>query len=570
MRRRLFTIGRVVAVSALLGAAGCASTNPLKKGREAAAAGDDARAEEFFREAIQKGKGADEAKRRLETLLMKRAAAHASDEPEDAIMAYREIIGINPESVQARVALGRLLMRKKRYEDALEVLSEVKGCAGCRSLASVVFEKRAMDRINAGEFDGASADLEAAFELRPDARLVLGKIRIYTVGGAGSSADAVALLRQAQKMIDVEHAAQVKAFVDTRRELAVAAARNGDGAAIEATLQVASPEYQVDPRRALMNEYYLRLSVASTQIAHGAEQEGMRRGAEAYAEALESNDDEIHGYVRSGFLDLFAQRGAQDIAAGSRGAARGIRAGLRIDPDHLVLRYQLVIATSIRSSSQARSVLADIPEDAPGRDKLEALLLTVRARKMVKIGQMTAARRAVERASELAPDMLEVRLATAEILSRTRMKGLSRTAIEEFRRIGAFHYPRGRINCYGGALAELDWIRERYDERAASHPLRGPRFASVFEALEGKIRSFYPFDVVHNPDPTAVLTLRGKQTEPVEVRVTRPSQDAKTLAVPPAGDVSMSFDDPGFVHLFAPARELGLFVEPHADIIAEI
>jgi tetratricopeptide (TPR) repeat protein len=570
MRCKPSTVGGLIAGLLLLQVGGCSTLSALDRGRDAAAAGDDVLAEKLFREAMGSGEDAAEARHHLETLLMARAKALTSEDSAEARDVYRAILEFHPESVQARLGLGRVLMRSKDYEEALLVLDEGGGQAGCKSLASVVYERRAHDRIDAGDFKAAAQDLERALALRDDPRLILAKVRIYTVGGGGSAKAAVKWLRQAHARLDLSITAHVAEYATARRDLALAAARNGDLEGVEWTLALPLSRPDLDERGQLLAEYDLRLAVASQQIAIGARDEAMRRGAEAFAEAHATGDEDVLTHVKSGFLGLFAQQAAFQIAEGNRRALKTIDAGLRIDPDHQVLGLQRVIAAAMRSSRRANALLSDLPEDEPGRDKLEALLLTVRANKLIDSGQLTAARAALDRAENLAADLLEVRLVSAELLAKTRFRGLTRSAAEEFRRIGAFRYPGGRINHYAEALAELDWIRRYYDEKEARHPLRGPEFARRLEALEKEIRAFYPYDVAYNPDATAVLILRRAGIDSIEVEIALARNPHRTVAIPGSGDATVAFDEQGFVHLTGPELELGLFVESYAAITAEI
>jgi tetratricopeptide (TPR) repeat protein len=570
MRCKTSTVGKMIAGLLLLQAVGCSNLSALERGRDAAAAGDDVLAEKLFREAMGSGKDAEEARHHLETLLMERAEELTSEDPSHARDVYRAILDFHPESVQARLGLGRLLMRSKDYEEALLVLDEGDDQAGCRSLTSVVYEKRANDRIEAGDLKGAEKDLDQALALRDDPRLILAKVRIYTVGGGGSAEAAIKALRQAHRKLDLSSTAQVAEYANARRDLALAAARQSDLAGIEGTLALPISRPDLGERDQLLVEYDLRLAVAAQQIAIDAYDEGMRRGAEVLAEAQGTGDEAAVAHVKGGFVDLFAQHAAFQIADGNRKAISTIRAGLNIDPHHQVLQLQQVIATAMRSTKRASRLLEDLPEDEPGRNRLQALLLTVRVHKLIEIGQLTAARAVLDRAENTAADLLEVRLASAELLSKTRFRGLTRSAAEEFRRIGAFRYPGGRINHYGEALAELDWIRRYYDEKAQKHPLRGPEFASRLEALEKEIRAFYPYDVKYAGDASAVLTLRRAGGDPIEVEIALARNPQQKLAIPGSGDASVAFDEQGFVHLSAPDLELGLFVESYAAITAEI
>jgi len=553
---------------------GCVTTTTnLGHARDALALGDDAEAERWLRQAMREPKTAEEARAQLEAVLLRKAETLGDGEADQAALAdlYEEILGFAPHSTEARVSLGRMHMRAGAHAEALAVLSGDEKCLGCKTLAAVVLFERGRSALEAGRWAEAAADLDEAFIRGGDVSALLLKTEAYTRGGHGKAGDAIASLQQALAKMDRAQPGQLNSYVLARRAIAVTAAKKGDVSGVEQALIIPDPR-QLDFDRALVEDFSLRLAVAQGEIDGGYYDAGVRRAAGVFIDARQTDKPEVLERVRSYMVELFALRAAQQIRRGEgKAAAEGLEPALRIDPDNHVLRFQQVLAVATYSTKRAKDLLDGIDEGTPGHDRATAVFYTIRARERLEAAQYTAAGSDINRARDLAPNLLEVRLARAEYMAATRFGGLTKAAAKEFREIGEFDYPSNRVNRYGEALAQIAFIRQRFDDAAKADPLRGPQFEDRMETLEANIRSFYPYGVDWRADHKTQLTFENDGETPMPVEVAGMRRGARTIEVPPHGSGELVLDEPGYVRVVTPHRELGLFAEPgvRIDIAAQ-
>src|SRR5690606_38367987 len=129
-------------------------------------------------------------------------------------------------------------------------------------------------------------------------------------------------------------------------------------------------------------------------------------------------------------MGLFMQRVATHFADDDDAAARtALAQALALDPDNRTLKLQDIIATAARNTGTARQLLAEFESD-PEYNRLRALVECVYARKMMGIGQFTAARSAVEKAERYDPNLLDTHLVRAELEAETRFDGLKKVWAE--------------------------------------------------------------------------------------------------------------------------------------------
>lgn len=554
---------------------GCAyfknQSSTFEDAQAAQAAGDEAKAEQLYREAMREKRGdREEAKRALVSLLLQKAARISKDKPDDAMAIYRDVLMMVPESDEARIAYGRALMNVERFTEAIDVLRENSKCKGCKSLISVIFIQRGQKGLEEGEFADALTDFDAAYEMNRDPMTVLFKVDAYTKGAYGKADDAIASLDRAQRLILPEQTGVQQVWYEKRTEVIYWAAMRGEHEAIGQALMLEDPRYKVDAQQKVIDQLNLQMYAASLQIYAKAFEEGTARGLQTWQQAEQALQGEAQKALRETLLGLFAQRVMVHLSEGDESAARKIVAqGLEIDPNHRILALQNVIVTAIKNSGNARKLLDEWTDD-PEYNRMRALVETAYAAKMMEIGQFTAARGAVEKAERFDPNLLETRLARAELQAETRLEDLRKTWAENFREIATYNYPGGRINYYAQALGDLRAVQKMFDEAAQRDPLRGPKVGQRIEALEKKIKAFYPFEAEKISEDKAILVLTRIDRGAAEIEVQGPRQVHK-VAIPENGKTELVLEGPGYVIVNTPGGEKkALFAEPFTKITVDL
>jgi tetratricopeptide (TPR) repeat protein len=561
---------------ALLMLGGCAffrdAQTSYEQAQAAEAAGDLAKAEQLYRDAMtEKNRDREDAKRALVSLLLGKATRMAEKDPEEAMRIHRDVLAMVPESDEARIAYGRALMNNERFTEAIDVLMEAPKCRGCKSMISVIYIARAEHAVKEGDFTDALADYDQAISLSHDPLTVLAKVDVYTKSAHGKADDAVAWLDQAQRLLPVEQTGQQQLWYEKRTEVIYWAAMRGEHEAVGRALTLDDPRTKVPPEQKLIDQLNLQMYAASLQIYQLQFDLGTQRGLATWQQAQSQN---LSGppleSLRNTLLALFAQRVAVHLANGEDKQAREvIGMGREIDPDNRLLALQDIIVTAARNTGNARKMLDEWQTDE-AYTRMRALVETVYAAKMMGIGQFTAAGGAVEKAMKIDPNLLETRLVRAELLAETRLPDLRKVWAENFREIATYSYPGGRINCYGQALAELRAIQVMFDEAAQRDFLRGPSVGKRIAALEQRITAFYPFAVEARTDGKVALRLTRKDSSAATVSVQGPSKTHE-VAVPENGQAELVLEGPGYVVVNTPSgAKKAMFAEPGITIVVDL
>lgn len=556
--------------------AGCAyfkdGPSTYEQAQDAQAAGDEAKAEELYREAIrEKGSDKEDAKRGLVSLLLQKAARVGEKDPDTAITIHRDVLAMVPDSDEARIAYGRALMNGERYTEAIDVLMEGTKCRGCKSMISVIYIARAEHAVKEGSFSDALADYDQAIALNHDPLTVLAKVDTYTTHGNGTAADAVKWLDQAQRLMPVDQTGQQSLWYEKRTQVVYWAAMRNEHEAVGQALMLDDPRTTVPAEQKLIDQLNLQMYAASLQIYQLQFDIGTQRGLATWqqAQAQKLSGPPLDA-LRTTLLALFAQRVAVHLSKGEEKQARDVIAmGREIDADDRMLGLQEVIVMAMRNTGNARKLAEEWSSD-PIYPRMRALVETVYAAKMIEIGQFSAAGGAVEKAVKIDPNLLETKLARAELLAETRLEDLRKTWAENFREIGTYSYPGGRINYYGRALAELRAVQAMFDEAAQRDFLRGPRVGERITALEQRITKFYPFAVAARSDDKAAIRLTRKDSSAATIKVKGPSKQHE-LAVPENGEAELVLEGPGYVIVETPSgTQKALFAEPGITITIDL
>jgi tetratricopeptide (TPR) repeat protein len=565
-----------LSLTACLSISGCAylrnSETRIEEAQSALQAGDEARAEELLRDNMRdkRSKDSEEARALLINLLINRAGRLTSQgKADDAMGHYREALSLDPLRDESRIAYARALMKVERFTEAIDVLMDNKKCRGCKSLIAVIYLERGNAGVRDGEYSDALADYDMALGMVRDPLTVLAKIDVYTVGNYGTASEAVGYLDQALNFMPIDQIGVQQLWWDKRMGVVYLAAMAGEHGAVDSALALPDPRRSLDDARRILDRLQLHMYVASLQIYTKAYELGTDRGLRAYAEAEGAVPEAELAKLRETLLGLFVQRIATHFADDDDAAARtALAQALELDPNHRILKFQDIIASASRNTGAARQQLAGFQSD-PEFNRMRALIECVYARKMMGIGQITAARGAVEKAERFDPTLLETHLARAELEVETRFDGLKKIWAESFREIGTFSYPGGRINNYGRALAEVRFIQSKLDDAAQRDPLRAPAFLKRVEQLEAKIKAFYPYDAAlgESRDKAVLVFVRAESGE-AEIKFQGPGGE-QVVKVPGESQLEVPLSSPGLVVLTTGGRK-ALFAEPGVKIMLKV
>lgn len=577
---RMVSTRVLLSLCLITSATGCGyfrnSTNALEEAELALQEGDEARAEKLYRDAMRsKGKHSEEARALLINLLINRGGRMLeSDQPEYAMDHYREALSLDPLRPESRIAYARALMKVERFTEAVDVLLEGgKECRGCPTMISVIYVARGHAAVRDGNYADALTDFDLALDMSRDPLTVLAKVDVYTKGNYGTGLEAVGYLDHALALMPPDQVGAQQVWWEKRTAILYTAALAHDDAAISGALAFEDPRRNVSEEQRLLDRLNMAMYAASLQIYASDFDLGIGRGLRTYAEAEGMIEGAPLAALRETLMGLFMQRVALHLAADEVSAARtALTQALELDPENRILSFQNVLAIAERNSGNARKALEEWAGD-PEYTRMRTLIELANARRMMKIGQFTAAKAALERAEKLAPDLMDTWLVRAELEAETRFEGLKKIWAERFREIGAFDYPKGRINNYGRSLAYLRAIQGKYDDAASRDYLRTPAFGTRLEALAKSIEGFYPYDAQLAPpdksDKATLLLVREEEGE-VEVKISGPTQDVAVKVAGP-GQQEVVLAAPGMAVVDAPGGgNKPVFAEPGVKVVVKI
>lgn len=495
-----------LALAALL-STGCA--NALERARSARLEGDLAKAETLYRKSVEREPSNREAAgREVADLLTDRA--NASKDTGTAEQLLEEALRFAPDSEEARVALARLLVRQDDRAAAMAML-EYEGCKACGRLKAVLLLESADAKAAAEDWAGAREDYQYATEVLQDPNAALGVVRSYAE--QNNPDDAIAAMAVAAPLIGGSDTRAQQTFLQLRANLVRAAAIEGELTTVDRYMALTPPGGGGDPWFALQllvaRERFLR-DDASTALAR------LRRlvsqNPDMPAQRLGETRElmvEIHNHLAS----LSLRRG--DV----EGVKEDAKRALEIDPDSERARLLLVLSTADADLPGAMKRLEDLPGSSAGKKEVRGILLSIQAHEHIQARRLDAARDVIAQAQQVAPDVPEVHLASAELLARTEVDGLTRGQKKTLRDKGLVKYPRNKILRLGEALSELDWTRQRMESLGSRFPFRAASTGKRIESLDKSIREAYPLDVEFEAEQRTVLVLESQSGSDISVRI---------------------------------------------------
>lgn len=543
-----------------LPALGCATV--LEKAREADAAGDLSEAEHQYRAAYAEPEFQEVARAELAAVLMKRADESSGKEREDLL---KEALLLDPSIDDARLKLARMYMSANKYEDGLVLLENQPECRGCASLEAAMLYKRGRYHIEQGEGELAREDIHRAMLYEADPLMALSEVEIYSKLNQGTAEQALAALQKASELIDEGNLAAQNSFREQRKELILILAERRETDALNAVFKVPVPHQPPDP-----NEFLLEFEAAKIQFRAGDYQLGLDRAASIYlqyGDQLAPGDREI---MRAVVVVMYSTRAGVELARGDGAKAKkDLELGLFIAPDNKTLLLQQVIAEALVDDASAFDMLDELDDDSVEVFQVRAILYTMVAHEAMRDGKMTRATRYLEKAKEIGEGLPEYRVTYAEWLTRKRVEELTVEQIQTVREKGIFRYPKGRVNRYAEALAELHWAKDHLSKIDERHPFRAPALETRMETLREEITGFYPYEVEYNETEDCKLVIENTRKEPLEVRVkVRPLDEKFTLQ--PGESKELEVDKPGYTEIKAGGVDKAMVTEGYSKIHVEL
>ncbi|MCX4245949.1 hypothetical protein [Paraliomyxa miuraensis] len=555
-------------------AVGCSS--PLDKAQTAWAEGegDFAVAEPYYKEAIAKGDDESEyAAEELYEIYLQLANLNKKDHPKDAEVQYRGALALQPDSVEGRTGLIRLLITLYRYEEAYNLAYEGVSsgkCPSCKPLLARMLIEGGDQRTEAEDWAGAEASYAAAMDLLPDAAVAMGLARSRTA--QGKVKEAAESLEQAAGMIDQNDIEGRRRFLELRREVVMAALGAGEAMLADKVLDVAPKGVTATDQLGLAVEVSMEL----TKV--GKADEALSR-MQAFAQAAEAGrlalSDEQKGELLVRTALLFGARANQKLAAGDAAGARAdIDEGLKLVAGEPTLTMQKAITFGTEGKiADARKELGALSPRTPGYRTVDAILYAMEVDKLVESGKLSQAADYVEFGKKADPENLEIHVAAAQVLMLTEWDGdMLKKEAKEMRKLGIVPFPKGKHRPVRAAeaLAELSWARKGLEAQDKLFPFRDPNLPARLDATEAKVKAFFPFKVEHVAEDKAVLVINNAGNGPIELLVEGRRFFRKKKKLQPLDAIEVEMNKPGltvFTLTVGDTETQAMFVaEPHTKV----
>lgn len=540
----------------LLVASGCASQ--LDSAQEALAIGDDAKAELHLRKALNVKSTQKEAGRQLSILLAEEGNEIGGEDPRAAENLYVEALDLDPSNEEARLGLARLLIKRGFMKDA-QALLEVEGCRGCDRLRALMMHDKGVAHLHAGEIDMARQVFQEAFTMGGDPLDGLALVETWMMATPPDLKQAKAALDAATPLIARGQTQPEAQFRELRNRLLLMAAAAHQIEMVDQLLELRTAELAEEP------EFELRFKVSQEQFRAGDSDPAIARISNLLDKSGQYIDPTLRQVMGAALVVMYSARVAQSLKKGDpTNAARDIVAGLRIDPEHTRLKLQQVLAIA---GNRLDLAFTELDKHGKGSDvdKVAAILHSLDAIAQVEAGDVAKATLALERAEAKDDDLPEVHLARAYVLSELRNEELKKKELQDARTMSAFSYPGGRVNQYAAALAHIDRARSLIGAQGGLHPWRGPGFDAKLEALQTKIKAFYPYEVTWYEGKGGLLEIAAEGGQK-DVEVAGPRWLKVTAIASPGKPAEVEVPVVGLVVLGFDGKQVGVIVETHAHI----
>lgn len=545
----------------------CASS--LDKARSARNAGDDTRAEQYFRRAIASDpQDRPTAERELATLKFEQAQAKAKEDPAGAEKLVREALALAPGDEKAVDLLGRVIAAQGRRDEAIQILTDGdagRPCNMCKRYLSVLLLERAGQREAAKDWEGARSDYARALDLIPDAASALAVARCSEQ--LGDIEGMTRAIERAVPLIRREDTAAQAEFAAFRERTVLAAAQRGDVALCDRWFNFFPPGAGGEPW------YVLQLRVAQELYRQKKIDVAISRARHilgpTHADSLPANRK---GDFQRFLADIYRLQGVGYLREGKLVEADdNFRLAMEYAPgdDKIKLLRALAIAGN-KDIARAIQVVQALPKETRGHAEVLAILESMVVADRLADDDLEGARAALKRAQDASLETPEVHVAMAELLFVTPAAGITKSIVRQLKKNGLIKYPNDEVNRYGEALSELAWAREQARGLGEGYLFRGPGIDNRIANLERQIRSFYPFPVEFNAESTAILRIRFKNGAAGEVGV-RAGDTDQTVHVPAGSEgAEIVLREPGLTYFRVGGKTSTFVTEPYTKVTIDL
>ncbi|MBX7079722.1 MAG: hypothetical protein K1X88_11080 [Nannocystaceae bacterium] len=562
IRSRALTLLLGPALGLGLLSGGCSNT--LDKARIAWSdgEGDFDEAEELYRDAMEEPKYEDEARKELVEIYLQ-LAREQRDRPKVAEGLYRKALKLDPKNEEALEGRARALLGRGMPDEAFALVEEgIKHkCRGCSRLLTVLLIDRADRYYHAQMWAEAEADYARALSFIPNAAVALGVVRCRIARKA--TEEAAAALGPAADLIGVHDVDQRAQFLELRRLTVLALLGEDKAEASDRLLDLApagvGAEEQVDLALEVAYELQKRgkpdiaLDRLETLVKH-ADEGKLKVSAERVAD------------LRDRVISLYIARSAVRLSKSDiAGADEDLARALQLRPKDPSLQLQRVLTIAGKGKlADAEQALGKIDPSTGGYAQVWSILLTIRVHEMIAGGKIEDARAQLERAKSKTPDLPEVHVAMAELLSHTEVTMRKKDAAE-VRARGLVKYPGGKVTRLAEALSELDWSKQSIYGLGTAYPYRAPGTEQRIETLLTNLGKAYPFKVKFNSTPQTVFVLKNDRAEPIDATLKCGTISAEAKLTPQSSS-KLTIAKPGFCEINFGGKSATIVAEPYTEV----
>ena len=552
-------------ISALGGAAACST--PLDDARLAWADGDGnlENADSKYREAMDDPDLGDLAREELRDIYLQ--IGEAADKEGKAVKAeqyFRKAVELDPTSADAYSGLAAALQDLLKYGEALEVAQrgyKESDCRNCRRQIAVLLIQRGDAYMQERRWAEAEADYNRALEIIPDAAVWLAVVRArYAQKDLAGAAKGLGSAAEIISQNDLENQRQ---YLELRRAVVLLALEQGEVPLADELLDLAPVGVEAE------EQVGLAMEVAMEFNTQGKPDQALARLMAivdaAAAGKLKLTPERLE-QIRDQVATIYATRAKMRLADGdTAGADADIKEALGMRPGKASLQLQEILLLAGKGQlGQARTKLGDVDASATGHKEVTAILAALQALEYVDTGKLDAAKTELELAKRNGKDLPEVHIATAAYLAALE-PSLYKTEAGALRKSGLVKYPGGKPVRAAEALSELDWSRQQLQGLGAGYPYRAPGIEARLDAVEKKIKAFYPFAVKFFGEPQTVLVISHPGGAELEVEMVGRTWK-KTSKVAPGEGSTVTLKNPGFFELTYEGKTASFVAEPYTEV----